>query len=218
MQFTSLATDAFNGTDGTVLGSTWDSGYTGYQEARYNTNQCAAQDPNDTSNDNTLILETYNDISWPNNQYCQLTLSTFPTCNMAGVVLRAAAPPTVTYYYLTTGNFNSGGTGPITIGKYVSGSHTELADDTVAVWTDGTILKGAVLGTSLALYKDGTEVLTATDSAISAGRGGLTMLYFTNCSGQSGLSLKVDNWVGGETSADEADTIIHRLMLLGVGR
>jgi hypothetical protein len=212
VQFTSLATFSFTGSDTSEWGANWDNNYTGFGAGYILTNQGASNAPN------TTILESYNGITWPDDQYSQITIDAMKFCALIGVAVRAANPATLTYYAMHMSCFDgTGSTGGIEIVKSVGGSFTSLADDSVTPWANSSVLKGAVLDTDLYLFKDDVEVLSASDSAIASGRGGIYLLYFTNCSGYvDGDEFRIDNWVGGEVEAD-ATGVPHRLLLLGVG-
>jgi hypothetical protein len=213
LTFTQLATADFTGTDNAELGSSWDSGYTDHIAFTILTNQAV-------TGANTTATESYNAITWPNDQYSQIVLINFEGAgtgeNLCGVFLRATAPPTKTYYICHTSAFTTGTVFEDEIAKSVAGSYTTLADDVPAsAWANNDVLKGAVLGTDLYLFKNGVEVLSASDSDISAGRGGMYLLWF----GSQGLVNQpiYDNWVGGEVTAD-GGSIPRTLGLLGVGR
>lgn len=206
--FTVLATDNFNRSDSTDLGSNWDAGYTGYDNCIVDQLFCTAEAAN------TTAMETYNAITWPDNQYVEFQLVTWMNENLAYAVLRAASPATATFYYIGTSEFG-GATFTNEIGKVIAGSSTTLADESVSAWSTNDVVKGAVLNSDLYLYQDGVQVLTATDSAIASGRGGVQLLYFL---GGAGGDVNIDNWSGGEVTGDAVVVTPHHFLLLGVGR
>lgn len=194
MIFTPLATDAFTGTDLAELGANWDSGYTGHIALQILSNQCRA------STFNTTAKETYNAVALPNDQYAQFVIAAaFGGENLIGVTLRATAPATDTMYFCHTSKFTSGTVVANEITKIVAGAWTQLAvDSTITAWATNDVLKGAVLGTGLYLFQNGTEVLSASDSALTSGRAGLAILWF----GSGSADTKVDNWEAGEVEAE----------------
>jgi len=78
--------------------------------------------------------------------------------------------------------------------KVVNGTATEL-DSAAVAWTNGDTIELEVEGTTLRGYRNGTLILTDTDSDLSTGVPGLMI---------SGVSSypTADNWVGGDISAD----------------
>ncbi len=80
---------------------------------------------------------------------------------------------TSNFYYLTLSNANQ-----LLLGKKASGGSVALASKSLAVQT-GTwyTLKLVVSGSQLQAYLDGVLQLTATDTSLTAGKGGLIALY-----------------------------------------
>lgn len=208
MNFTELATANFTGTDLAELGASWDSGYSNGVAFRILTNRAQ---PNTF---NSVAYESYNGITWPNNQYSEIDIvSTWGGENIAGVMLRAANPSTDTFYVTYVYAFTSGTDTGMEIAKSIANSYTTLANDTASAWVAGDRIKGAVLETGLYLFKNGSEILAASDSDISSGRGGMYALYFG-----AGGNVFLDNWAGGEVEGDAPASLPHHLLLLGVGR
>lgn len=207
--FTQQASATFTGTDHAELGSAWDSGYSAGGALKLLSNAAWPATANTTS------YESYNAVSLTNDQYAEVDLAlAWNGSNLFGVMLRAATPPTEDYYLCQASAFTNGTVHTIEIAKQVSGAYTTLADDTAAgAWSLGDRLKGAVLGTDLYLFRNGTQLLSATDSAHSSGRAGLYLLYFT---GESG-NVQADNWAAGNVT-EEVTASSKTLMLLGVGQ
>jgi hypothetical protein len=208
--FTSQATDNFNRANG-GLGANWDDGYSGYIAAAVVSNQVR---PSAAA---SIAVESYNAITWPNDQYSQFKLVNWFNENLAGVILRAAAPSTETFYIANTSEFG-GSTFTNELAKSIAGSWTTLADDTaISAWSNVDTLKGAVYSTDLYLYKTGVQALTATDSDLTSGRGGIMELYFA---GGAGGQVDIDNWEGGEVTDDSvvSGSGPKTRMLTGVGQ
>jgi hypothetical protein len=88
----------------------------------------------------------------------------------------------------------------IAIGKYASGAWTYLVSFTNKTWTDGDILKFSATGTSstvLTVYRNGTSILSATDSS-SPYTSGSIGLYGRG--GSSTLGFFLDSWEGGDVA------------------
>jgi hypothetical protein len=207
--FNQLASDNFNRTDAADLGANWDSGYTGYDAFQID-EQFAAADPAGTTK-----AETYNAITWPDNQYVLLTIGAIQTENYGGPILRAANPATASWYEF--GHVKFGATVGTEIYKNISGTATLLIDDTTT-WATSDTLRAYVIGTDIYLDRNGVLLLSTSDSALSSGRGGMVGLWFD---GGTGGLLRFDNWSGGEAVADGGGgggSLPHHLMLLGVGR
>jgi hypothetical protein len=192
MVLTQLASDNFNRSDNADFGSNWDDGYEDFATG----NQIASNQAIGTVN--TYCIDTYNAITWPNDQYGKCTLTSWLTENAVAIVLRAATSPTSTFYLAQTSRFGSAQED--TIVKYIAGSSTELATSTPSsAWATTQVFGAAIIGTDIYLLRGSSEVLSASDSDISSGRGGLGLLWFQ---GGTGGLVTVDNWEGGQAEAD----------------
>lgn len=210
MVFVQLATDSFDRANNADLGANWDSGYvTGYGSFEILSNLAHP------SVAGTQAVETYNAITWPNDQYSEFDISTWANENQAVSIVRLAAPSTVTGYMFFAQRF-SGVDGNDEIYKVISDSYTLLAS-AAGSWTTGNRMKGAAFGTGLYLFKNGTQILSASDSAIGSGRGGISGLHF---SGGAGGNVNLDNWAGGRVDPDPGGVVIpvfiHHLRQQGI--
>jgi hypothetical protein len=192
MVLTSLASDSFTRSDAVDLGSNWDDGYLDFT----NGNELFSNQVRPVVNQ--YCLDTYNGITWPDDQYGKCTLTFWDTENAVAIVLRATAPTTSTFYLCQTSRF--GDTQEDAILKYVAGSSTELSSGTPsAAWATLNVICGAVIGTDIYLLRGTSQVLSASDSAISSGRSGIAGLWFN---GGTGGLVTMDDWEGGKAEDD----------------
>lgn len=80
------------------------------------------------------------------------------------------------------------------IGKFNSGSYTQLATDPSIVWASGDVLRFTVTGTQLTLELNGTPVLSISDSDHTSGAAGAGIFSTT-------ANAKIDDWVGDAAAA-----------------
>jgi hypothetical protein len=181
-----MATDNFNRIDAADIGATWDvmTTETAFEIA---SNAAAPQNPSADCG------ETYNGVTFANNQYSQVTLANSVSTGGAGtgvgVTVRASAVAR-TYYRVVCA---SAGT---ELGVMNAGSYTALKSDATA-WTVGDTVRLEVSGTSLTVKRNGSTIsaLSTTDSAIASGRAGIAN------SGISSAGVRVDDWDGGDLVA-----------------
>jgi len=115
----------------------------------------------------------YTGITWPNDQYSEVTAGTgwaegsganyiIPIVRIGGTT----ASPTFYYVYVQ----NSGGNAYI--GKYVSGTNTNLFSVSGLIVADGDVFRLTVVGTTLYFYQNDLLVHSLTDSSVSSGNAG----------------------------------------------
>jgi hypothetical protein len=193
--FTPLGTSPFTGTDNLELGPTWDGGYTGGIGFIINTNRARG-------GENTPSIERFNTVQASADQYAQAQLSTWGPSNQFGPTVRMASPSTTTMYLGLISLFSPDHSNEIY--KIIANSYTQLAEDTTDVsWTALDTVKTAVLGTGVYLFKNGTEVLTASDSDIASGYSGMWAVSFPSFVGR----VDVDNFEMGDVDPDEGGFI-----------
>jgi len=175
-----LAADDFNRADGDP-GSNWTVMGGGLSKFEIRSNGAGT----DTNFNHETGLWTA--ITWPNDQYSELTATILAASIQAAVVRGSTGAQTA---YL--GGFSNADAGNKNrrIWKYVAGTYTSLATEAVLV-AAGDVLRLEVQGTTIRLYVNGTLRLNATDSDIASGSPGLYLRH-------NNTSVAVlDDWSGG---------------------
>lgn len=183
------ASDDFNRADNADIGTTWDV-QTGSNPFKIVSN---AATPNSLAADSA---ETYNGITFANDQFSQVTLTAVTGHVGAddtgiGVGVRMAAAAATQYRII-------GDDSSSIIAKVVSGAYTKLTSNTTG-FTAGDVLYGEASGTTITGKKNGAANLSTTDAAIGSGRAGI--IYSSSIT-----AATIDNWSGGDLSA--ADTLM----------
>lgn len=126
-------------------------------------------------------------ISWPNDQYSQVQLTTnvANSGTSSGCMVRISAT-TATFYTASIINGN------LVLSKVVAGSFTSLATVSYS-FTNGDVMLFQVVGTTLSCYMNGVLKTTTTDSSITSGFPGIFMQTNTGTTG----NVNSDNWSGG---------------------
>jgi hypothetical protein len=119
-----------------------------------------------TSSDVQLGIAAYTGVSTPNDQYAKCTIHTPTTTSDEG------AGPAVRVTDVNNLYFAQGNTVETRLYKRVGAVFTQLGSDAAAV-ADGDLLYIEAQGTSLVVKKNGTSIITATDSSLASGKGGL---------------------------------------------
>ena len=177
-----LATDTFTRADNLDLGTDWDVP-TGGSAFQLLNNAAAPRNPD------TDAVESNNSATWPNDQYAQCAATVSGTTSTAGPgpAVRIATGA-LTLYRCVVSHAASNN---VELAKIVSGTYTQLALRTQA-WTDGDVLRLEVAGTTLKVFRNGTQMgANVTDSSIASGRAGIGFSSVTT-------SASLDNWEGGD--------------------
>ena len=177
---TVLATDDFNRANSADLGTSWDV-VTGNQSFQITSN---AATPLNVVLD---AAESYNAVTWPNDQYSQVLIPVVGTGVLGsgtGVGVRISASVETLYRIVVSDSGSE-------MGKFVTGTFTQLATNST-VWANGDTAYTSVVGTTLQVKRNGTNLYSGTDSAIASGRAGITH------SSTSQAGVNVDNWEGGD--------------------
>lgn len=185
-----LATDNFNRADAGLGGPDWAT-VTGMGNLSVVSNVIAGTSGADRGSYHV-------GVTWPADQYSQCVATLSGGANADGGALVRCDSSSATFYLGTFGSY-----GTVGLYKCVSGSYTTLAT-TSRTLVAGDVLRLEVSGSNLNLKMNGVSVLTATDSAITAGAPGM---YFYQCDG-------IDDWEGGDLVVA---TTTGRGLLLGVG-
>jgi hypothetical protein len=136
--------------------------------------------------------------SYSNDQYSSVVLSGFSGVlngDVIGVIWRASTDiDTARDFYFAYVTDNA--TPTVTYGKVVNGTTTNFSlDSTVTTWANGDVLRGYAIGTTVAIQKNGTDLLSTTDAALSTGRPGILARVGGND------VLRGDDWEGGDATA-----------------
>jgi hypothetical protein len=180
-----LATDAFTRANNADLGTAWD----------VSTGQGAFAISGNTAISNFVgdAGESYNAITWPDDQYVQaavtVTGGTTPGGGAGlGVQARAATGAWTAYRLVVS----TAVTNNIELAKFVAAGYTLLGQRTQA-WTAGDTLRLEAQGTTLRVLRNGVQLgATFTDSGIASGRGGIVLSFGDSVAGS------LDNFEGGD--------------------
>jgi hypothetical protein len=183
---TVLASDAFTDTDGTVLTShsaNW-SIQNGGEQFKILSNAVGV-----TATGN-LRGNRYSGITWPDDMYSQATVVNV-AASMQGVTVRASSP-NIWEFYFGGADANDSGNNIYRIIKYIAGVYTNLAAHASQTIQAGDVVKLSVQGTSLSLVVNGSEIVTATDSSLTAGQAGILAFHSDT------TTPLWDTWEGGD--------------------
>jgi len=214
-----LATDDFDRADNADLGANWtplSDGNNGGDNFAIVSNAAKSPDAVDS-------CEAYTGITWPDDQWSEVTLSATLANGQgagSGPAVRCAAPGTITQY-----RFIGNGSG-WELGYFVTGSHTTIATDTTPTFTAGDRLYLEVQGTTLIAKKNttngsgGTQVTTAQTTGngnIATGRAGIA-----HSSGD--VTTAIASWQAGDFAAaggpvtDAPKIVVARAFNMARGR
>jgi len=144
----------------------------------------------------------YSAIDWPDDQWAEATFSAIPIPASAGagagVATRCDPTNSARTYYRHLAGAN--GANDSCIGKLVGGSYTQLALASNQGWVNGDVVRGEAQGTDIRLLRNGTQVLSASDSAIAGGDPGLT--FSTSTTGDP----QFEDWAAGDFATANAPT------------
>ncbi len=172
---TVLATDDFNRTDAANLGANW-TVPTGCTAIPVVSNQCSAGTWGPP-------IEFYNGVSWPDDQYAQLVITSVSTSTDSGM------GPAVRVTSGGDAYFAQATTSEIRLYKRVSGGYTQLGSDAAAA-TANDVLYIEAQGTSILVKKNGSTIIgPVTDSSIASGNAGIWTTDIANAG---------DDWEGGD--------------------
>jgi hypothetical protein len=179
-----LASDNFNRANSSDLGTSWDVIPT-LAACQVASNVAALST---TSID---CAESYNGVTWPDDQYSQLTLPTLGSGSDGGPCARVSISA-ATFYIADTTSSN------MRLMRVISGSWTELTAFGSGA-TAGDIIRIEVQSTTLKYFQNGTQRLSTTDSNITSGRAGL-LLYAVD----DPAAITGDNWEGGSLGTSQS--------------
>jgi hypothetical protein len=188
-----LATDNFNRADSTDLGASWDV-VPGESNCQIVANAVRAGVGGGAD-----CSESYNGVTWPNDQYSQIVIVSLSD-RFVGPVVRASTSAN-TLYLVECATTN------IYLYKVVSASGTLLVNysGTVSV---GDIIRLEAQGTTLRVFQNGTQRISTTDTSIASGRAGIHI----NLPGSQFDTAVLDNWEGGDFSTGGGGPLFGKLI------
>lgn len=196
--FAVLATDAFTRSDSTDIGTNWIP-VDPSRNCQIVSNRVR---PASAANQ---CWEAWTGNTFGANQRGTLTIKTFTAMGSignAGILLRSATTGSTSTFYACYAQQGSA----VTSGFYknVAGTTTGLTTESSTTWAANDILSCTVVGSTLTLYRNGTQVLQTTDASISTGSVGLFAYNDTNAA-----YTEVDDWYGYSYTDIFASGVIH---------
>lgn len=171
-----LAIDLFNRANENPLNNgVWTGGYT---------SRNAIQLVSNAVEGTTLATEHwsgYTGVTLPNDQFSQLTYSTYSTGGVnsgGGPACRMATSPTLTAYYVDTN-----GSDFYRVTKILAGATTVLTTTSTAA-ASGAVARLECKGSTQTLIVNGVVLATTSDGAISSGKAGM-VLYVAGALGNT---------------------------------
>jgi len=200
-----LATDDFNRADAATLGSNWSRAFGSSADMGIFSNQV------DVASANTFAMAYYNALAWPDDQYSQAKVIALASHSMM-VICRASTATSTSWYGGGCGSSLFGNNNYRIARRISGGSVTSLASVATNVAANDVLKLECTGGTgpALALYRNGSSMVTFTDSGgVSSGQAGL------QAQNNNGNVALWDDWEGGDFAA--AGGTNRWLALLGVG-
>lgn len=205
-----LGQDLFTRADNADVGASWDAGYTGMTAGQIVSNKARG----------TVITtqefdESYNATTLPADCWTEATLTITATAvvKYAWVFARCTAPATLTGYQATIARNDGAFTSALE--KRVAGTGTQLSSENSTTWATGDTWRLEVEGVGIRMYRNNGQILSASDSAISAaGRAGM------GCYVASGsvAELEIDDIAFGGFSVSVGDLRgLTRAIQRGIG-
>lgn len=183
-----LATDDFNRADENPLGNgVWTSSFGASDAGKIVSNAVQAVTIGDDCG------STYTGVSWPNDQYGQILLTTFfgGAVDETGVGLALRLADTSNFYRVV---MNKNVANNLTFAKIQSGSYSVLTQFTVAA-ANGDTFKVEVQGTTLKAYINGVQVGSdVADPTTTLAAGDVGLFW----SGPTASGTIIDNFEGGD--------------------
>lgn len=178
---TQLASDLFNRANNADLGATWDVLPT-ITNCQIVSNRVRAG-----SLGNANCSESYNGVTWPNDQYSEITCGTITGTNgSVGAAVRCSITDWSQYIVLCT-------SAAFDLIKFVAGSFTSLGTYNTTGAVIGDVVRIEVQGTTLNVYVNTVlRIGPVTDSDIASGRAGIYAEDAT--AGEH----EIDSWAGGD--------------------
>ena len=204
-----LGQDLFTRADNADIGASWDAGYTGMTAG-----QIVGGKVRGTVITTQEFDESYNALTLPANCWTEATLTITATAvvKYAWVFARCTAPATLTGYQATIARNDGAFTSALE--KRVSGTGTQLASENAITWATGNTWRLEVVDSAVRFFRNNAQLLSASDSAISAaGRAGMGCYVASGSVGE----LEIDDITfGGFGPMNTQFRGVGRGMLAGV--
>jgi hypothetical protein len=189
---TTLASDDFNRANNPNLGSNWSVlGTSAANRFDIQSNGISAIDTVSFHSDR------YSAITWPDNQWSEAKIITFPTQG-GGPMVRGITTGSAKTLYL-----GQAGTAGSVIAKWLNNVRTEVAVSFTNTFSINDIARIEVEGTALRMYKNGSLVLSGTDSSITSGQPGIFIELHNSTS-----AVLYDDWAGGNFTASTSKAVV----------
>lgn len=186
---TELASDAFAGT-GADLGANWTPVHNTFKRV------------SDHAEPTSLLsdaCEMYDGgITWPDDQYAQVTVSgTGSSGNNfvgIGVALRCSTAGGQNYYRVIADP--GAAVDSVSVTKRVAGVSTDIGASINVSWANGDILKAEIVGFDITIYKNGSQIGVRTDAGSSLASGKAGVAYSSTIT-----AAQLDDWSAGDMVA-----------------
>ncbi len=140
--------------------------------------------------------DIYTGISWPNDQWSQVTLNVMNYAdNAIDVVVRCSNSVATWYVAYIGGPFGSSAT--YAIARVVTGTRTFIQTITTHTFSANDVIRLAVQSTTLTLYQNGAQIWTGTDANISSGYPG----FILGSNAETVSDTIMGPWAGGNFAA-----------------
>lgn len=181
-----IATDTFNRANANPVGGNWTTTEAAALQIVSNAIEASA-------GSNTRNGAYYNAVTWPINQYSEMSFSTMASTQASGPGVRMSGSGGTTngYYALVEG---TSGSNTLYFQKIVAGSAanvTSLAGANVVI---GDIVRIEVHGINVVINVNGVAKITTTDLSLASGKAGL--FFYSSAASASGGGTS-QYWAGG---------------------
>jgi chitodextrinase len=189
-----LASDAFNRADG-ALGGGWKTLTSNPRIVGQHVQEATAPDGYDG-------IAIYEAVSWPADQYSQVTITATNQFAGCSPIVRAKNSAVVELYFAyVVGPLGAGA--QVVLAKFVQYNYAEIWSGVATVNAGDTLFLGAEANT-LTVKLNGNTLVTRTDSSISTGFAGFDLTDY-GPPGAVGAG-QCDNWEGGSITANTVPT------------
>jgi hypothetical protein len=183
-----LATDNFQRANANPIGSPWSRVATAFVESQI------VSDVAEPAASTAGNWEYNDSVTWPNDQFSQVTLAEMTTTDSAGAMTRASESGINSAYiqYVIEGFGTAGAFNAL---KHVAGASTALTNSpSDYTMEQGSTILSCAIGTSLLVYWNGLLANIQTDSSLASGAPGMVMnTVATDVTANAAISA----WSGG---------------------
>ena len=174
-----LASDDFNRANENPITGNWTSGTSTFTDPQIVSNVVQGVT---ASADGSAF---YNAITWPDDQYAELKITSLNVPGDGGPAVRLSAADKTGYIF----SVDTNGT-QYNIIKYVAGSGTNLSGTIGRTFIVGDIVRIEARGSSISVFHNNVQFFSVADGSIAAGNAGL--FIFDNAA-----DFTLDSWAGG---------------------